>query len=79
MDQQIVGGNHGAGNSPGEQHKDTDQIDLGDESQGHQHIVDKKHSRDHIDHNTNTSEEDNDPGVSSQKKVRLRAEQLFHE
>eukprot|EP00972_Heterocapsa_arctica_P031788 4684235-Heterocapsa_arctica.AAC.1 len=52
---------------------------MGGESQRNQHIVDEKHSRDHIDHNTNTSEEDNCPRVSSQQRVRLRAEQLFHE
>eukprot|EP00972_Heterocapsa_arctica_P040089 5906006-Heterocapsa_arctica.AAC.1 len=62
MDQQIVGGNHGAGKLPGEPYEDAVQIDLGGESQRNQHTVDKSHISDHIDHNTNTNEEDKYPG-----------------
>eukprot|EP00972_Heterocapsa_arctica_P007189 1049126-Heterocapsa_arctica.AAC.1 len=79
MDQQLVGEKIGAGILPEEQNKYTVQIELGGETQTNQHIVHKKHSRDHMEHNTNISEEDSDPGVSSPKKIRLRAEQLFHE
>eukprot|EP00972_Heterocapsa_arctica_P113926 16439816-Heterocapsa_arctica.AAC.1 len=67
MDQQIVGGNHGAGKLPGEQNEDTDQTNLGGETRRNQPVVDKHHSSAHIDQITNTNEEDNYPPESDKE------------